>query len=102
VVLDVRSAQIWIDCKHVRVEKVCKDWNSVLDHGHGRKRKQHRSWSNRIESRSGIEGIEWQLSGEKVLRERVVEQTPTCAYDCLVFSVNIPCDSHARREIIPV
>src|SRR5690349_23247673 len=44
-------------------------------------RKQHRRRPNRIESWSGIERIERQLPGEKVLRERVVVQTPAGTQD---------------------
>src|ERR1700730_2535008 len=102
VVLDIRRAQIAIDCKNVRVGIAGKEGYAILYLRHGRERKQDRRGANGIVGWPGIERVERQLAHEEVLRKRVVEESPAGAHYSLAFATDVPGRAQTRREIIPV
>jgi hypothetical protein len=90
-------------CEHVGVRKSEKIGHTVLDHGHGRKREQDRSWPTGLKAGPGLNVLNGKLSRKEVLSRTRHKTTPKpAAHNSLAVAFDVPCQPETRREIIPV
>src|SRR5207237_9682460 len=68
----------------------------------GRETEQDRVGIDGVVGRPRVESVKGKLAFEKILRERIVEESPAGAQDRLAAAKNIPSKTHTWRKIIQV